>query len=158
MNLQDEINKAKELLNQLEDKQAKELLKPKSKRVLSEDENGYALNSLGDAFNCNNTDLATLASNDNAFIDKESAQLQAQRNKLVHKMRLAAADCPVDWSDNQASKYYVIWDFDDSSRYVRSSGYNRHSQLPHFSNCSKLEMFMSTLSPQEQKLLVAGVE
>ena len=158
MNLQDEINKAKELLNQLEDKQAKELLKPRSKRALSGDGRAYGVGAFGDTYKYTVFSLATFVSNDNAFIDEESAQLQAQRNTLVHKMRLAAADCPVDWSDSQERKYFFIWDFDDSSCYVRSSCDIRYSQLPHFSNLSKLEMFMNTLSPQEQKLLVVGVE
>ena len=157
MNLQDEINKAKELLNQLEDKQAKELLNPKSKRVLIKDGSAYGVSAFGDAFNCNNTYLATLASNDNAFIDKESAQLQAQRNKLAHKMRLAAADSPVDWS-NRENKYSPTWDFRVNSYCADISWSIRISQLPYFAKRSKLEMFMNTLSPQEQKLLVVGVE
>ena len=158
MNLQDEINKAKELLNQLEDKQAKELLKPTSKRVLIKGGSAYGVNTLGDSYQYPTGLITEISENDNAFIDKESAQLQAQRNKLVHKMRLAAAVCPVDWSDNQEYKYFFIWDFDDSSCYVRSSRCDRFSQLPYFSNFSKLEVFINTLSLQEQKLLVVGVE
>ena len=158
MNLQDEINKAKELLNQLEDKQAKELLNPKSKRVLIKGGSAYGVSASGDTYKYPTHCVIETIENDNAFIDEESAQLQAQRNKLVHKMRLAAADSPpVDWSESQG-KHTLAWDIVSNSYFVHSTYDNRYSQLPHFSNRSKLEVFMNTLSTQEQKLLVVGVE
>jgi hypothetical protein len=154
MNLQDEIKKTKELLLQLEVKQAKELAKPKSKRiVIYADGRAYAVMTNGNIdefYHCSTIE------NDNAFIDRESAQLQAQRNTLVHKMRLAALECPVDWSDGK-DKYYPTWIM--RGHYGVGTVYSiRASQLPHFANRLKLEAFMHSLSTDEQKLLICGVE
>tara|TARA_R110000772_G_C13228185_1_gene432479 strand:+ start:481 stop:939 length:459 start_codon:yes stop_codon:yes gene_type:complete len=152
VNLQDEIKKAKELLSQLEKKHAVELAKPKSKRVLVEVD-CWGLNSLGDV---NKYGGFNISLNDNAFIDEESAGLQAQRNTLVYKTRVAALECPVDWSD-EGNKYYPTWII--SGHYGVGIVYSiRRSQLPHFANRLKLEMFMDSLSTEEQKLLICGVE
>jgi hypothetical protein len=152
VNLQDEIKKAKELLSQLENKHAVELAKPKSKRILVEVD-CWGLNSLGDV---NKYGGFNISLNDNAFIDEESAKLQAQRNTLVYRMRVAAAECPVDWSKGE-NKYYPTWII--RGHYGVGIVYSiRASQLPHFANRLKLVMFMNSLSTEEQKLLICGVE
>jgi hypothetical protein len=154
VNLQDEIKKAKELLSQLEKKHAVELAKPKSKRILFDGIDCCFLSSDGSVFSSQYSD--GLMENDNAFIDKESAQLQAQRNTLVYRMRVAALECPVDWSEGE-NKYYPTWII--RGHYGVGIVYSiRASQLPHFANRSKLEMFMNSLSTEEQKLLICGVE
>jgi hypothetical protein len=153
VNLQDEIKKAKELLSQLENKHAVELAKPKSKRILVEVD-CWGLNSLGDV---NKYGGFNISLNDNAFIDEESAKLQAQRNTLVYRMRLAALESPVDWS-NKEVKYLPIWDYEDGDTYVASRHYSRSSQLPHFACDAELRKFIHSLSTDEQKLLICGVE
>jgi hypothetical protein len=162
MNLQDEIEKAQSMLNAqsewlltLKAKQAKELAKPKSKRFLIDGVNCFFLSPCGSLFD--DEDSSSLAENDNAFIDEESAQLQAQRNTLVYRMRLAALECPVDWSDKER-KYFPSWDYRDNCISVISRCYLRASQLPHFACNSKLNVFMNSLSTDEQKLLICGVE
>jgi hypothetical protein len=158
MNLQDEIKKAKELLSQLENKHAVELAKPKSKRILSGKDSGFYVRESGCIFNNKHGFLPSVCfiNNDNAFIDEESAQLQAQRNTLVHKMRVAAAECPVDWS-KQEYKYYPTW-FISGHYGVGAVSSIRASQLPHFACEEKLRTFMQSLSTDEQKLLICGVE
>ncbi len=156
MNLQDEIKKAKELLSQLEEKHAGELEKPKSKRILVDGLDCHFVSPVGSVFD--NEDSSSLTDNDNAFIDKESAQLQAQRNTLVYKMRVDALECPVDWS-NFEKKYYPTWKFNQCGElFFHHSNFIRVSQLPHFASKSKLEIFMNSLSADEQKLLICGVE
>jgi hypothetical protein len=155
MNLQDEIKKAKELLSQLENKHAVELAKPKSKRILSGTDKAYGLIAQGETWKYIRG-VAEIIKNDNAFIDQESAQLQAQRNTLVHKMRVAAAECPVDWS-KQEYKYYPTW-FISGHYGVEAVSSIRASQLPHFACEEKLRTFMQSLSTDQQKLLICGVE
>jgi hypothetical protein len=155
VNLQDEIKKAKELLSQLEDKQAVELAKPKSKRILVEGVGCCFLSSDGSVFSSQYS--TGLIENDNAFIDKESVQLQAQRNTLVYRMRVAAAECPVDWSEG-GSKFYPNWDYSRTRWGFAGMDTFRYSQLPHFACKEKLREFMKSLSPKQQKLLICGVE
>ena len=162
MNLQDNISFLKhqlknttELLEKAEAEQAKELAKPKSKRGLRDSRSSYGLDSLGNIFQYFDGDLGV--SNDNAFIDQESAQLQAQRNTLVYRMRVAAAECPVDWSDENA-KFYPKWLFLYNMYQYVGAETQRDSQLPHFSCEFKLITFMKSLSTDEQKLLICGVE
>jgi hypothetical protein len=166
MSLQDEINIQEaevntqtEWLRELKEMQAKllakEVVKPKSKRGLRDARSSYGLNSSGDVFQYFDGDFGL--SNDNAFIDEESAKLQAQRNILVHKMRIAALDSPVDWSDH-TDKHYTAWNYTDRIAYFHFSNFIRVSQLPHFSCESKLKSFMRPLSTDEQKLLICGVE
>jgi hypothetical protein len=156
MNLQEQIDHTNLLLNKLKEMQAKELAKPKSKRIVIESVGCCFLSSDGSAFS--SQDFTGLAENDNAFIDKESAQLQAQRNTLVYRMRVAALECPVDWSEGKENKNYVRWSFDKNNFYLNSCTLSRFSQLPHFACRTKLEIFMSSLSADEQKLLICGVE
>jgi hypothetical protein len=162
MNLQNEINIAikqvkiaTESLCRLEEMQAKELAKPKSKRGLRDSGSSYGLDSLGNTFQYFHGDLGV--SNDNAFIDQESAQLQAQRNTLVHKMRLAALESPVDWNDKE-EKYFLSWACDDKETIIQYAQVVRSSQLPHFACYAKLKNFMNSLSKDQQKLLIYGVE
>tara|TARA_R110000822_G_scaffold6947_1_gene28967 strand:+ start:41 stop:502 length:462 start_codon:yes stop_codon:yes gene_type:complete len=153
VNLQDEIKKTKELLLQLEGKQAKELAKPKSKRILVEVD-CWGLNALGDV---NKYGGFSISLNDNAFVDEESAQLQAQRNTLVYRMRVAALDCPVDWSNNEG-KYHFYWSYDRGEINITGRTSLRYTELPHFACQEKLIKFMKSLSKDEQKLLICGVE
>jgi hypothetical protein len=162
MNLQNEIHIAikqvkiaTESLCRLEEMQAKELAKPKSKRILIKGVGCCFLSSDGSVFSSQYS--TGLIENDNAFIDKESVQLQAQRNKLVHQMRVAALECPVDWS-NEEAKYLPIWDYVDGDTNVASRHYSRSSQLPHFACDAELRKFIRLLSKDEQKLLICGVE
>jgi hypothetical protein len=159
VNLQDEIKKAKELLSQLENKHAVELAKPKSKRALNSLEIGTKVSYLGGNGNVHSSHGGALQfrRNDNSFVDYKAAELQAQRNTLVYRMRLAALDCPVDWS-NEEAKYLPIWDYVDGDTYVSSRLYSRSSQLPHFACDAELRKFIRLLSKDEQKLLICGVE
>jgi hypothetical protein len=165
MSLQDEINIQEEEVNthtewlrELKEMQAKllakEVEKPKSKRILVKCVDCCFLTSCGRVFD--HEDSSGLVENDNAFINEESAELQALRNTLVHKMRVAALECPVDWSGGK-DKYYPTWII--KGHYGVGTLYNiRASQLPHFANRLKLEAFMNSLSTDEQKLLICGVE
>jgi hypothetical protein len=162
MNLQEQIDflknqleKTAEWLSVLVVKQGQELAKPKSKRGLRDSGSSYGLDSLGNTFQYFHGDLGV--SNDNAFIDEESAQLQAQRNTLVYRMRVAALECPVDWS-NEEAKYLPIWDYQEGDTNVRSRHYSRSCQLPHFACDEELRKFIRLLSKDEQKLLICGVE
>jgi hypothetical protein len=162
MNLQEQIDflknqleKTAEWLSVLVVKQGQEFTKPKSKRFLVDGVNCFFLSPCGSLFD--DEDSSSLAENDNAFIDKESAQLQAQRNTLVYRMRVAAAECPVDWS-NQEDKYFLSLDCYDNEINIAYSKIVRRSQLPHFASKFKLEIFINSLSTDEQKLLICGVE
>jgi hypothetical protein len=164
MNLQDNISFLKhqlknttELLEKAEAEQAKELAKPKSKRVLIGTIDYCHLNAFGSAFKSYSAYVNECMKNDNAFIDEESAQLQAQRNTLVYRMRVAALESPVDWS-NEEAKYLPIWDYQDGDTNVASRHYSRSSQLPHFACDAELRKFIRLLSKDEQKLLICGVE
>jgi hypothetical protein len=161
MNLQDNISFLKhqlknttELLEKAEAEQAKELAKPKSKRALFIHKNAFCVTNIGGTATHG---FIGMVENDNAFIDKESAQLQAQRNTLVYRMRVAAAECPVDWS-NQEDKYFLSLDCYDNEINIAYSKIVRRSQLPHFASKFKLEIFINSLSTDEQKLLICGVE
>jgi hypothetical protein len=163
MSLQNEINIAikqvkiaTETLCRLEEMQAKELAKPKSKRILIDSSFGWWLGGNGDIYKIH-VKKSVYIENDNAFIDEESAQLQAQRNTLVYRMRVAALECPVDWSD-QEDKYFLSFDCYDNEINIAYSKIVRRSQLPHFASKFKLEIFMNSLSTDEQKLLICGVE
>jgi hypothetical protein len=160
MNLQDEITDCKlrrenmtAYIEMLEEKQAKELEKPKSKRILSGEQEHGVFCVTRNGFVSRYT-LKELIKNDNAFIDEESAQLQAQRNTLVHKMRVAAAECPVDLVD----KYYLTWRYPEKNYHIVIRNSVRYSQLPNFSCKTKLEIFMNSLLTDEQELLICGVE
>ncbi|MFT4804560.1 MAG: hypothetical protein ACI9YE_001764 [Psychroserpens sp.] len=162
MNLQEQIDflknqleKTAEWLSVLVVKQGQEFTKPKSKRFLVDGVNCFFLSPCGSLFD--DEDSSSLAENDNAFIDKESAQLQAQRNTLVYRMRVAALESPVDWS-NEEAKYLPIWDYEDGDTNVSSRHYSRSSQLPHFACDAELRKFIRLLSKDEQKLLICGVE
>jgi hypothetical protein len=166
MNSQDNISFLKhqlknttELLEKAEAKQAAELAKPKSKRILVGIDSGFYVRESGCIFNNKNGFLPSICfiENDNAFIDEESAQLQAQRNTLVYRMRVAALDCPVDWSEN-TDKHYPRWNFAIKNSDLIFVSVVRNSQLPHFASKFKLEIFMNSLSTEEQKLLICGVE
>jgi hypothetical protein len=161
MNLQDNISFLKhqlknttELLEKAEAEQAKELAKPKSKRALFIHKNAFCVTGIGGTATHG---FIGMVENDNAFIDKESAQLQAQRNTLVYRMRVAAAECPVDW-DYCGNKFYPAWSHINKSYNCLASQVNRKSQLSHFACEEKLNMFMNSLSTDEQKLLICGVE
>jgi hypothetical protein len=156
VNLQDEIKKAKELLSQLENKQAVELAKPKSKRILETGLCYYVDNSGRTSSSCL-YHPEYFINNDNAFIDEASAQIQAQRNTLVYRMRVAALESPVDWGKYQ-DKYYPCWYLTDNSLDFETARLFRTSQLPHFACKEKLREFMENLSTDEQKLLICGVE
>ena len=163
MKLQEQIRIAElaikvqsERLFKLKEKQAKELAKPKSKRILFDRSDIFCLGIEGSLIS-GHLYYHECINNDNAFTDKESAQLQSQRNTLVYKMRVAADDSPVDWNDN-THKYYPGWDFECECIYFSSISYIRISQLPHFVCKNKLEAFMNSLSSDEQKLLICGVE
>jgi hypothetical protein len=153
--LKNQLEKTAEWLSLLVVKQGQELAKPKSKRGLRDSRSSYGLDSLGNIFQYFDGDLGV--SNDNAFIDQESAQLQAQRNTLVYRMRVAALESPVDWS-NEEAKYLPIWDYEDGDTNVASRHYSRSSQLPHFACEAELRKFIRLLSKDEQKLLICGVE
>tara|TARA_R110000823_G_scaffold278607_2_gene396991 strand:+ start:141 stop:626 length:486 start_codon:yes stop_codon:yes gene_type:complete len=161
MNLQNEINIAikqvkiaTESLCRLEEMQAKELAKPKSKRALFIHKNAFCVNGSGGTFTHG---FIGMVENDNAFIDQESAQLQAQRNKLVYRMRVAALECPVNWNDKE-EKYFLSWACDDKETIIQYAQVVRSSQLPHFACYAKLKNFMNSLSKDQQKLLIYGVE
>jgi hypothetical protein len=161
MNLQDNISFLKhqlknttELLEKAEAEQAKELAKPKSKRALFIHKNAFCVTGIGGTATHG---FIGMVENDNAFIDKESAQLQAQRNTLVYRMRVAALESPVDWS-NEEAKYLPIWDYQEGDTNVRSRHYSRSCQLPHFACDEELRKFIRLLSKDEQKLLICGVE
>jgi hypothetical protein len=162
MNLQNEIHIAikqvkiaTENLCRLEEMQAKELAKPKSKRILIEGVGCCFSSSDGSVFSSQYS--TGLIENDNAFIDKESAQLQAQRNTLVYRMRVAALECPVNWNDKE-EKYFLSWACDDKETIIQYAQVVRSSQLPHFACYAKLKNFMNSLSKDQQKLLIYGVE
>jgi hypothetical protein len=162
MNLQEQIDflknqleKTAEWLSVLVVKQGQELAKPKSKRILIEGVGCCFLSSDGSVFS--SQDSTGLIENDNAFIDQESAQLQAQRNTLVYRMRVAASECPVDWDDTQ-DKYYPRWNLSFKNSDLMSVSAVRNSQLPHFACYARLKNFMNSLSTDEQKLLICGVE
>jgi hypothetical protein len=160
MNIESKIKETMDLLEILKAAQAKELAEPKSKRILIGKDSGFYVRESGFVFNNNNGFLPSICfiENDNAFIDQESAQLQAQRNALVYRMRVAALECPVDWNNTQ-DKYSTTWDFNNNnSDYVDTSWNIRYSQLPHFACEEKLREFMNSLSTYEQKLLICGVE
>jgi hypothetical protein len=154
--LKNQLEKTAEWLSLLVVKQGQELAKPKSKRGLRDSRSSYGLDSLGNIFQYFDGDLGV--SNDNAFINQESAQLQAQRNTLVYRMRVAALESPVDWS-NLRKKYYPVWDYSKLPEvFFQHSNFIKASQLPHFACDEKLRMFMKPLSTDEQKLLICGVE
>tara|TARA_R110000772_G_scaffold128048_1_gene235605 strand:+ start:52 stop:540 length:489 start_codon:yes stop_codon:yes gene_type:complete len=162
MNLQDNISFLKhqlknttELLEKAEAEQAKELAKPKSKRILIKAHGlAYGLIARGNVDKYHSCDIIQ---NDNAFIDKESALLEAQRNTLVYRMRVAAAESPVDWSD-KLDKFHPNWDCLRIRWNLSWANTFRYSQLPHFACKEKLKESMKSLSPEEQKLLICGVE
>jgi hypothetical protein len=139
--------------------QAKELAKPKSKRILSGKDSGFYVRESGCIFNNKHGFLPSVCfiNNDNAFIDQESAQLQAQRNTLVYRMRVAALECPVNWNDKE-EKYFLSWACDDKETIIQYAQVVRSSQLPHFACYAKLKNFMNSLSKDQQKLLIYGVE
>jgi hypothetical protein len=152
--LKNQLEKTAEWLSLLVVKQGQELAKPKSKRALFIHKNAFCVNVSGGTFTHG---FIGIVENDNAFIDKESAQLQAQRNTLVYRMRVAALESPVDWS-NEEAKYLPIWDYEDGDTNVSSRHYSRSSQLPHFACDAELRKFIRLLSKDEQKLLICGVE
>jgi hypothetical protein len=162
MSLQDDIKYLKhqlktttELLEKAEAKQAKEFAKPKSKRiVIDEGQDSYSVHAYGQPYSRRTRDAIN---NDNTFVDEQSAKLQSQRNTLVYNMRVAALECPVDWIDCE-EKYFPSWDCKDKCIYVSFRHCNRASQLPHFLCDDKLFKFMDSLSADEQKLLICGVE
>jgi hypothetical protein len=161
MNLQDEITKAQHVIKEqvdyietIKEMQAKELAKPKSKRALFIHKNVFCVSSCGEAFTHG---FIGMVENDNAFIDEESAQLQAQRNTLVYRMRVAALECPVDWNDGK-DKYFLSWGCDNKKTIIQYAQVVRRSQLPHFACYARLKNFMNSLSTDEQKLLICGVE
>jgi hypothetical protein len=160
MTLEEQIDCANNIIKEnqryivlLKERQAKEFAKPKSKRILFDVGWCWSIDETG---NFCDTDLS-VCKNDNAFVDEESAQLQSQRNTLVHKMRLAALECPVDWSDKDA-KFYPKWLFLYNMFEYVGTETQRDSQLPHFASQVKLQDFMSSLSTDERKLLICGVE
>jgi hypothetical protein len=157
MSIESKIKETMDLLEILKAAQAKELAKPKSKRVLIGTIDYCHLNAFGSAFKSYSAYVNECMKNDNAFIDEESAQLQSQRNTLVYRMRVAAAECPVDWSDGE-DKYFLSWGCDDKKTIIQYAQVVRRSQLPHFACYAKLKNFMNSLSTDQQKLLICGVE
>jgi hypothetical protein len=126
----------------------------KSKRVLVDDVDCYFVSPVG----CiRQLESDCLNENDNAFVDFKSAQRQAQRNTLVYRMRVAALECPVNWNDKE-EKYFLSWACDDKETIIQYAQVVRSSQLPHFACYAKLKNFMNSLSKDQQKLLIYGVE
>jgi hypothetical protein len=160
VSLKDEIKLTKKILADLEEKEKTELASSKSKRNLNSVDKSWSVLGGGETHSFGVLSYKSACiNNDNTFVDEQSASLQSQRNKLVYKMRVAALDSPVDWSDEGENiKYYASWEFLTFSYEADYSYTFRVSQLPHFASSERLDEFMNTLSSDEQQLLICGVE
>ena len=92
------------------------------------------------------------------FTTREAAEKEIQRRKLVQRMRVAANEAGgVDWGDNSL-KYYPVYSEAENLYTIWPATYIRSSQLPHFPTEESLETFMDSLSKEEQKLLICGLD
>ena len=94
------------------------------------------------------------------FTTREAAEKEVQRRKLVQRMRVAANEAGgVDWEDTSTEKYYPKYRLGGKCNKLRvCCKWIRSSQLPHFPTEESLETFMDSLSKEEQKLLICGLD
>ena len=126
----------------------------------------WFLNPAGDALIIKCTPAVDVVNQGHYFTSKEAAMKESERRGLVQKMRIAAHEAGgVDWGETLfGSKYFPYWsrDFKDpkleNSVKYGMTGFERFSQLPHFPTEESLKGFIETLTKEQQKLLICGVD
>ena len=94
----------------------------------------------------------------NVLTSPEAARKEGKRRELVQRMRVAANEAGgVDWEDTSL-KYYPVYSVAENLYTTRPAVAIRTSQLPHFPTEESLEVFMDSLSKEEQKLLICGLD
>lgn len=153
-------------IKQLQESKAKESAQTKQQKTKGRstciDDVNYCLGTLGEVnevrFDCGEY-KRTLLDNNNAFIDIESAKMEAKRNKLIGKLREVCNQYEAcDWSDERQLKYSLGWWYSDNKVDIWIHSNTQITPLPHCTNRQALQDFTNSLSSEDLKLLVCGVE
>ncbi len=93
------------------------------------------------------------------FTTREAAEKEIQRRNLVQRDGAAANEAGgVDWEDTPTEKWFPEYRLDGEYYTTCCAVLLRSSQLPHFPTEESLENFMDSLSEEEQKLLICGLD